>query len=189
MRTINYREQRNDDKVNGLSPFSQCFSCSDWMYMSWVDSSIDVKDDASFDAYLLSLETKIGPRENPGDKHPSLDFATQAEGATEFFNSKGITGHMVFTERFPFSDLIRELQDKPITIGTEKMSNLPDGHIILLVDYEQETDSFVVNDPFGNALTNYTDPNGEAVRYPVAWLHPYVTDNQGNCRVVMFEAA
>jgi uncharacterized protein YvpB len=51
-----------------------------------------------------------------------------------------------------------------VIIGTFKLGGLPGGHIILLVgidDYD-----YIVNDPFGNANTNYKDKNGAGVIYP-----------------------
>jgi len=53
----------------------------------------------------------------------------------------------------------------------------PSGHFISLVG--QEDDNYIVLDPYGNANTNYTDRNGNRVKYNKKWLQSKCQDGLG----------
>lgn len=183
MRKINYNNQRNNIVVNNLNSYSQCFSTSNWMRMSYYTDKIKADDDKGLSDFLQYLELVAGPKEVHAE-HPSLHYVVQALGVTKWLNQRNVYGHDVFVEQFPAGMLIKKLEDGPITIGTKKIGKLLDGHIILLVDYDKEKASFVVNDPFGNAITDYTVVNGHNVLYPASYLLPFIGTK---CRILYWQ--
>jgi hypothetical protein len=185
-RHIGYNSQRNNVKVNGLGGYSQCFSTVNWMRMSYYSPLVIVEDDKGLAQYLQYIETEGKKLENV--PHPSLYFDVQAAGVTKWLNDRGVSGHDVFQEKFPIDALPEKLKKCPITIGTHNLGGLPNGHIILLVDWDEYSGSFVVNDPFGDAILKYDENNsGESLLYPFNFLLPYINYNGGTAHVLYWE--
>lgn len=181
-RNIVINDQRDNLTVNALGAYSQCFATSNWMRMSNYTDKIKAGDDQGLAEFLLYMETVVGPK-FVSAAHPSLYFNVQSAAVTKWLNDRGVLGKDITDLKFPFEDLVRKLDDGPVTIGTTKIGGLPGGHIILLVDFDVLTDSFVVNDPFGDAKTDYQDHEGGGVHYPVSYLFPFVIDKAGKVRV------
>jgi hypothetical protein len=185
LREIGYNSQRNNFNFAGKFPaWSQCFSTCAWMLLSYYcPASIIAKDDEGLQNYVDDVEATVG-KPGIGEKvrnkfrwitgNTSLWWNVQKEGIEKYMWMHGCKGSMEFHEKdFSIDSLQGQLKDGPIILGTDKMGGLPDGHIILLVDYDDDRDLFIVNDPFGNARTNYSDHNGEAVKYSLYWLRKY----------------
>jgi hypothetical protein len=170
MRQIKYNSQRNNTTVNKLGPYSQCFSTSNFMRMSYYCDGIKAGDDVALAEYLKQMETVIGPQIEHVP-HPSLYFDVEAAMVTKTLNLMMIPGKDIFESGVSMDRLHKLLIDGPVTIGTNKFGGLPGGHIILAVDQD------VYNDPFGNGKTNYQDQNGEAVMYTPEFIAPHFTGN------------
>ena len=67
-------------------------------------------------------------------------------------------------------------------MGTRKLGGLPGGHIILIADYDKESKSYICNDPYGDARTEYIYDNGFSVPYKHDWIVPYIEVIPGKCR-------
>lgn len=173
-RRIGYNSQRGNATVNGLHDYQQCFSTSAWMLMSHYSNKINATDDTGLASYVKYVETKLGPTIEKV-LHPSYHFSVQTAAIRE--KLKDIPGKVVCNLHAHVDVLPNLLQDGPVIIGTNKIGSLPNGHIILLVDYEKVIHSFIVNDPFGEAMGKYKDHNGDSVLYPLEYILPYLTTN------------
>jgi len=80
-----------------------------------------------------------------------------------YINNK-LDGFKAEFKRLSFDRLLIHLEyhQTPAIIGT-KLTGA--GHIIVVKGYNSRKKLFVCNDPYGNAHTNYQNPNGEDVRY------------------------
>lgn len=170
MREIGYNSQRNNIKVNDLGAYSQCFTTCNWMRMSYYCEYIKAEDDTKLADFLKQVETEIGPQMERV-AHPSLYFDVQAKCVTSFLNLMGVAGEDVFLSGVSLNKLYNLLDDGPVTIGTNKLGGLANGHIILAVDKD------VFNDPFGDANNNYKDYNGRAVIYRPEMIKHFFTGN------------
>jgi hypothetical protein len=180
---LGYREQRKDDTINGLTGYSQCFSCSAWMLMSNYTDKINAQDNAGFDEYLKYIETVLGPTMEHVP-HPSLYFDVQTAGINSYLTARGVDGAAICNLSFPIDQLPIQAQKGTVIIGTSKLGGLPNGHIILLTGYDLAKLSFIVNDPFGDARGNYSDPNGEGVIYPYQYLLPFIDIGGGKSHII-----
>jgi hypothetical protein len=170
MREIKYNSQIDNKTMNGLNGYSQCFSTSNFMRMSYYCDGIHADDDAGLAEFVKQMETVIGPKIEHVP-HPSLYFDVQAAMVTKTLNLMMIPGKDVFESGITMSRLYKLLIDGPVTIGTNKFGGLPGGHIILAVDHD------VFNDPFGDANTGYSSKNGKAVIYKPEFIKHYFTGN------------
>lgn len=50
--------------------------------------------------------------------------------------------------------------------GKYKPETPINGHITCGIGFDREKKTFIINDPYGNALTKYKDNKGEKVEYP-----------------------
>jgi hypothetical protein len=107
----------------------------------------------------------------------------QQAGVTKWLNDRGVKGKDITKTKFKIEKLIEILKDVPVTIGTQKMGGLKNGHMILLVDYDPIRGAFIVNDPFGSAITNYEDHDGNEVLYPINFLLPFIVAGDDYCRI------
>jgi hypothetical protein len=186
VRVIGYNSQRdNYDFAGKFKAWNQCFSTSAWMFLSYYCDNIKADDDNSLQLYVDDVEASVG-KSGVGEKvkqkynwitgNTSLWWNVQKEGIEKYMWKNGFHGEALFHDAsFPFYSLSSILKDGPVIIGTHQMGGLPGGHIILLVDVDTNVDTFIVNDPFGNARTNYSDHNGNMARYSSKWLLPFVT--------------
>ena len=184
MREIGYNSQRDNFNFAGkFSAWLQCFSTCSWMLLSYYCEHIKADDDNGLMNYVDDVEAAVGSP-GIGEKvrqkynwikgNTSLWWNVQKEGIEQYMWRDGHKGNALFHDAtFPIYSLPAILKDGPVIIGTDKMGGLPDGHIILLCDYDKERDVFIVNDPFGNARSNYSDHDGEAVKYSPYWLRQY----------------
>ncbi len=190
MRTIPYNSQRDNFSFAGKFPgWAQCMSTCAWMFLSWYRPEVDATDDAGLAAYVDDVEASVG-KPGIGEKirekynwitgRTSTWWLVQQAALQQRLPGKRI----MFHDRFPIEQLIDIVRIGPVIIGTNKMGGLPGGHIILLCDYDAINYSYLVNDPYGNALTGYKDPTGQGVPYPFPWLIPFIDYGKNQCRVI-----
>jgi hypothetical protein len=185
MRDIGYNSQRDNYNFAGkFSAYSQCFSSSAWMFLSYYCDSIKADDDNGLMNYVDDVEASVG-YPGIGEKvrqkynwikgNTSLWWNVQKEAIEKYMWLNGHKGEVLFHDKtFPFYSLSSVLKDGPVIIGTNKIGGLPGGHIVLIVDTDKHNDTFIVNDSFGNARSNYADQDGHKVIYPSRWLQQYV---------------
>ncbi len=188
MRNIGYNSQRNNIIVNNLSAWSQCFSTSNWMRMSFYCQDIKANDDEGLSEFVKYCESGLGKKMDPS-KHPSIFFEVQAGSVTKWLNDRGIEGRDIVNVNFTIDGLIEKLKSGPLTIGTQKMGGLKNGHIVLMVDFDEIKHSFIVHDPFGYSVTNYKDYDGKYVVYPVEYILPYIHVGNEFCRIQYWQKA
>lgn len=205
MRNITWNDQRNNkshfENAKTFSAFNQCFSSDAVMLMSFYCDKIKGDDDLFLAKYLWDIEDSLNKnglgaqvREqkhlDPNTKS-SYFFAVQAAGITHYLNNYGIAGQALVKEFFPISDVPECVAERPTIIGTHYLGKLPDGHMILLVDYDPVTKSYKTNDSFGDARTNYKVTNGNGVMYGHDFLKPHVEINvnkyPGKCNILYFQ--
>ncbi len=197
MRQIGYNTQRDNFDFGGQFKAScQCFSTSAWMLLSFfAPSSYKANDDAFLARYVDDVSDAVG-KPGVGEEIKENDHAIKGntaywwqvhkEAIRKWLVAGGIANpKVVFKDGDCSATELREaLKISPVILGTNKMAGLPGGHIILLVD--QTEDSFVVNDPFGNATTGYVDKNGSMVKYPKDWILPFISYNRGRLMRAMW---
>lgn len=171
MKPIGYNSQRNNFHFAGKFPgWSQCFSTSAWMFLSFYDPNCLATDDDGLSKYVDDVEAAVG---GPGIAErvmrkfawitgfTSLWWLTHKEALEERIRATGRRGQMVFREsNGTWEELHRVQGNCPAIVGTYKLGGLPGGHIILALP---EPGYF--HDPYGNAATGYVDPNGQTVNY------------------------
>lgn len=73
-----------------------------------------------------------------------------------------------FISNLDFNAICDKLEQTkfPIVIGGNfsEISQIS-GHMLCLVGFNREKQTFILNDPYGNVLTKYSDQNGEKVEY------------------------
>lgn len=176
---IGYNSQRNNFNFAGKFPgWSQCFSTSSWMFMSFYSPDIKSADDAALSVYVDDVEVTAG-QAGIAEKvvrkfkwitgKTSLWWLVQKEGIESWLWKYGIKGDAIFRDMdLPFSVLPEMIERGPVILGTTKMGGLPGGHIILAVGTDKE--SIICHDPYGDALQSYKSDKGAFVRYPKDYL-------------------
>jgi len=176
---IKYNSQRDNYSFKGkFKAWWQCFSTSSWMFMSFYSGLIDGKDDNGLSIYLDDVETKVG---KPGIGEiikrkykwitggTSFWWLVQKAGIGKYLNADGIEGKAIFIDRIINYEKLRTLIKRgPVILQTKKIGRLPSGHIILAIGYDKS--GIICHDPFGNAMTFYSDKDGKAVKYPDDYL-------------------
>lgn len=190
MRKITYNSQRDNIDFAGTFPgWAQCFSTSAWMFLSYYDPGIRADDDKGLAAYVDDVEASVGAvgiAERVMPKFPWIKGRTSLWWPIQ---REAIQAHMpdynvLFNEHFPIEQLIDVIDRGPVIIGTNKMGGLRGGHIILLVDYDRDRRSFMVNDPYGDARGNYRYSDGAGVLYPYEWLLQYIDYGDARARTI-----
>lgn len=186
MHKIDYNSQRDNVTFGSFPGYRQCFTTCAWMMMSYYSDMIDGKSDRAMASYFEDVEDSVG-KSGIGEKikqkynwirgNTSLWWLVQQAGIKEWLSRYGVKGHAVYADSCPIDKLIDLVEQGPVIVGTKKLGGLPGGHIILLTGYRNG--AFIVNDPYGSALTNYRDHNGDSVIYPVDYLKKYLTG--GRC--------
>jgi uncharacterized protein YvpB len=175
---IGYNSQVDNYSWWNIFPgWTQCFSTSAWMFMSFFSAKIEVKNDTQLAQYVDDVEDTVGKpgigelikrKYNWVKGATSLWWLVQEAGITKWLNSFGVSGHAKFTNGGSYVDIALKLEKGPVIIGTYKLKGLSGGHIILLVGFDGT--NFIVNDPYGDANSWYKDKDGLAKKYPVALI-------------------
>jgi hypothetical protein len=202
MRSIVYNSQRNNkshfENSKTFSAWNQCFSTCAVMLMSYYCPAFKGDDDDILASYLYDVEDSLNKQgigaEIRQQMHlnPALNssyfFAVQAAGIEKWMDYFGRPGTAMQGLGFKITDLPDMMLRRPAIISTHKLGNLPDGHMILLVDFDFGNEQFKVNDPFGNANTNYVDQNGDSVMYHFEMLTPYIGNDKHPelCNILYF---
>jgi hypothetical protein len=183
---IAYNNQKDNVNFNGkFSGYAQCFSTSVWTAMSFFSLEIDATNDLTLSKYVDDVEASVGnipglaeiiiKQNHSITGRTSLFWDVQRIGMTMWLNNLGVKGKAVVELNAPYTR-IKEVLDMatPIVIGTDKMGNLPGGHIVLSVG---KTDvQTIVHDPFGNPTTNYTNANGKYIYLMDSYLSKYFSN-------------
>jgi hypothetical protein len=181
---IKWNSQRNNFNFNGtFKGYAQCFSTCSWMLMSYYSLEIDALDDKALSKYVDDVEATVGStpglaEEIQANDHSitgktSLYWEVQRIGITHWLKNLKVNGKAICEYNASFNRIKEILKTDPVIIGTNKMGSLPGGHIILGIGYDDIYT--IINDPFGNAVKNYTDENGESVYYEDKFLNKYFT--------------
>lgn len=179
---IKYNSQRDNIDFGGkFKGNCQCFSTCSWMFMSYYSSKIAAFDDGMLSKYVDDVETTVG-KKGIGEQvkerfrwitgRTSYWWLINKYGIEKWLWREGINGNAVFKDKnISFNNLTKLVDNGPVILQTKKMGSLHGGHIILAVGYTES--HIIVADPYGNALTNYKDHNGENVLYHKDWLKKY----------------
>ena len=186
IRKIGYNWQVNNITENNLNAFSQCFSTSIWMMLSYYcPSEYQADDDQGLSKYVLYCE-----EQKVNYPHPSLLWVIQQKAMQKYLDDAEFEGKVIYRDGdWPIADLYDTVDKTPVIIGTKKLGRLPDGHIILLADV-WGIESFDVKDPYGNANTNYEKNgplDGDDVIYTLDFLRPHIDTGTGKCRIIYIE--
>lgn len=185
---IPYNSQRDNYGFKTLGAWSQCFSTSSCMFLSYYIP--EPTNDAFVKAFIERIDLAINPKADLGakikqayswiTKDMTLWWLSQKVAIESYLAKHNISPTLTFRESDgTFEELIAALKKGPVIVGTNKLGGLPNGHIILLVDYEDKTKCFIAKDPFGNAYSGYKDTNGDNVCYPVEWFKNYTLNVTG----------
>lgn len=169
--TIGYNSQRDNFSFAGkFSAWSQCFSTSAWMFLSYYVKNCIAEDDKGLAQYVDDVEAQVGTAgiaERVMRKFAwitgftSLWWLVHKEALEERIRATGRKGQIIFREsNGTWDELYKVTETGPAIVATHKLGGLPGGHIILSV-----APGFY-HDPFGNAATGYADTNGANVNYP-----------------------
>jgi len=182
MRKIKFNSQRNNyDFAGKFKGYQQCFATSAWMFMSFFSELFRADDDKQLSRYVDDVcnevgETGIGEEEAKYNKlsgNSAYYWLVQVAAIKKWLGQAGKKIAISYDSETTADKIKSALKNSPVIVGTNRLGGLKGGHIILIVDIDGE--DFIVNDPYGNAQTNYKDHNGDSVRYPVAWLSKYLS--------------
>ena len=166
MRKVGYNCQRDNFTIDGIPGSSQCFATSAWMFLSFYSPHYAAGDDVGLKQYISDVTATNSTNEYEWAAHQAMITKYMSRAGVSGTVKLGINldnGNGLLTP----TDLYDKLTIGPVIIGTKKMAGLPGGHIILGVDVAPNGAGVICNDPYGSALTGYSDHNGEAVIYPV----------------------
>lgn len=183
-RSVNYNSQRDNFVINGIPGSSQCFATSAWMFLSYyAPEKFKYDDDAALKRYIAELTAVSTDNE--------YEWNCQRAILQKYMTLAGFHGNVMLgidldtgIGKCDIEGLKNKLSCGPVIIGTKKMAGLPGGHIILGID-NTDSGSVLVNDPYGNALTGYSDKNGASVVYPVSMFDAAYP--QGPVRVMWYQ--
>jgi hypothetical protein len=178
---VTYNSQRDNFTFAGkFKAWSQCFSTCAYMLISYF-AMLDGKDDKILAEYVDDVETMVG-KPGIGEQvirkfkwitgFTSLWWLTQKYGIEKWLWARGLKGSAEFIDKTKdWQAVIDALKISPVILGTNKLGNLPGGHIILLTGYRKG--AFIVNDPFGDATTDYAVHDGYAIVYGLDLLQKH----------------
>lgn len=167
MRSVQYNSQRDNYTVGGVNGYSQCFSTSAVMLLSYLAPNVYKADDATIKQYITDLT--VGNM---------FEWSRQAAMIQRYLDKAGAPYTVKLgidlthdTGLLTPEDLREKLAFAPVIVGTKKMAGLPGGHIILAIDNTPDG-KYCVNDPYGDANTGYKDANGAGVIYHSGLFDP-----------------
>lgn len=183
MRVIPFNSQRNNNSFNNKFPgFKQCFSTCAWMLMSYYAPEINPTDDTALSRYVDDVSNIVG---KPGigelvqrakawiTGNTAYWWEVQRAGIEKWLQAAAVSGRIVYRDAGAWAEINNALVSGPVILGTNKLGGLSGGHIILLVDIAGS--DYIVNDPYGDARTNYRNTNGAGIRYNREWLKQYAS--------------
>lgn len=81
-------------------------------------------------------------------------------------------------------DIVNSIMHRRAVIVGGKFTNY--GHFVTVVGFEKEKDNLcniIIDDPYGNPLTNYKDVRGNSIAVPVKWFLDRVSDYKKNNQI------
>lgn len=194
MRKVTYNSQRDNIDFAGKFPgWMQCFSTCAWMFISYYYPIYDGDNDELLSLYVDDVEDSVGIAGTAEKVIARLKL--KIKGHSSFYwkiHQEAIqyrltptSKEIIYNEHFPINQLPEIIKAGPVIIGTNKLGGLPGGYIILLVDYINKfEDLFIINDPYGDATTNYSNRWGESVGYGKKLLEKHINYGNNQCRVI-----
>lgn len=167
-----YINQRKNNSWGGkLSPHIQCFYSSAVMWLSYYKHL----EPGFYENYVDDVERQVGKPGIAERLFPKLTGRTGAYWDVHKAALSQYTNNVRFDNTIPYDSFIELLEHGPIITGTKKIGLLSGGHVILSVKTTNE--GVVVKDPYGNAIKNYKDQNGDMVLYPHDYLRKYFSNH------------
>jgi hypothetical protein len=169
-------------EAEGLSGSPVGFMSTMWMVVKYLYPEATEEDFSLYSGMVAHFNSAAeGTDEEKYEGNKSLIWLAHTKAVVAFLAEKGIdtaktktwvdmTNNIGYGH---FSVLEYVLRYGPVAIKTNGLGG-KDGEGMILALYLDSTGAIVYHDPRGNALTGYTDPNGELVKYPKECLTPYV---------------
>ncbi len=167
-----YINQRKNSNWGGkLSPHVQCFYSSAVMWLSYYKHL----EPGFLENYVDDVERQVGKPGIAERLFPKLTGRTGAYWDVHVAALNQYVNNVKFDNTIPYKTFLELLDKGPVITGTKKIGLLSGGHIILSV---KKTDKgVIVKDPYGNAIKNYKDQNGDMVLYPHDYLRKYFSNH------------
>lgn len=177
MFNIKWNSQRNNHNFLGkLSASIQCFPTSSVMFISYWKKEYETLEAET--KFTDDVEANVGKR-GTAEEVKGWSGRSSAWWIVHLAAIKKVLPNqkVVYSSNVSLDRLIEILQYSPVIFSASKIGGLPGGHIFVVVGYDKATDSFIINDPFGNAMKNYKDTNGANVKYPRSYLSKFAAKN------------
>jgi hypothetical protein len=189
---VGYNSQRNNFSFGGkFQGYKQCFSTSAFMFISFYSKKIISGSDDQLAWYVDQVEASVGTRgiaENVIGKIPWIPFSgssywwdVQKSGINSVFEDHGVKKIADWYNKGTWDQFDSCLNYGPIIVGTKKIGGLPGGHIVLCIG--KYNDSYYLNDPYGNPLSNYSDENGSCIKVQKEWFRMQCENTAGRDKV------
>ena len=181
---IQYNSQRDNFEWGGLlKAWAQCFYTSCVMFLSnWIPAANTKEYETQYvdDTEVLvgkpGIAEKVMRRYNWITGRTGAWLYTHRDAIQERFAAAALNLKVIGKAGENLggklnlgtpADISNALKNgSPVVISTKLTSF---GHIVLIIG---ETDtSWILHDPYGNALTDYRDLNGDSVRYEKNWFN------------------
>jgi len=187
---VGYNSQRDNFSFAGKFPgYKQCFSTSSHMFLSYYSKKIDAKDDNQLSWLLDQVEASVGIR-GVAERYIKLADFIPYKRSSYWWDIQKAGINYVLSEHKKTDSLIvngsaewidtgtwdqfnSALNYGPLIVGTNKMGDLPGGHIVLCVGVDYDREVYYLNDPYGNPLSKYKDYEGGNVEIPMDYLKEY----------------
>jgi hypothetical protein len=195
---VGYNSQRDNFNFAGKFPgWKQCFSTSAFMFASFYSDKVDAKNEEQLKWYVDQAEAGVGVKgiaEKVIRKLPwipksgsSYWWDVHKDLLQYIFDVHEVKKNVVWYNDAPFFSLDTSIgTGGPAIVGTSKMGGLPGGHIVLVIGIDD--DSYYLNDPYGNPLSNYREHNGACIKVPKEWFRIQCERAAGNGLVRFMEA-
>lgn len=154
---VPYFTQRN----NYIAPNATCNSSSNAMCLAYLKPGV-IKGDNEY----LAVVEKIGRERGQSIVSASTDHSVQLEALKRF----GLNAEFTYAGNYGLLDSQLE-KGIPVAIGILHrglLSYPTGGHILVVIG--KGKGFYWVHDPYGDLLTDYCEPNGEGLEYPVRQL-------------------
>ena len=183
VKEVPYFTSRDSVEAEGLSGSPLGFTSVMWMIVKYFVPSIDDEKLADYVSLVSSFRTAAEDNEEeaPFTVNRSAEWLAHSRAVVAFLEQEGITTTKTKTwVDMPnnlgyghFGVLEYVLRYGPVAIKTNGLGG-KEGEGMILALYLDTDGAIVYHDPRGNALTGYSDTNGEKVKYPKEFIIPYV---------------
>jgi|SRR6185436_19441663 len=191
---IVYNSQRDNDNWGGVLPYwAQCAYTSFIMFLSnWISIARTKEYETAYVDDTEALVGKPGIAEEAEKKYPWIKGRTGAwfyvhrDACAQRLAAAGVKGQMVCRAGEPLGggrinygtteEISAALKSgSPVVVSTKLTDQ---GHVVLIVG--ETFDAWILEDPYGDARTQYRDPNGHQVQYLKTWFNPLICEKITN---------